>query len=116
MNNDYFTLCKDASKDSLTTYVCCKNTCLQGTDKLDPKFREIKRDLCTNTCNKLFDEHMNYKTQCAYEYDCWNGDWYSSCLDLKKKEIHTCCMNKCKSDINNYSVDCHKYCKNYDIN
>lgn len=117
MNNDYFTLCDIGNNDIVNKYLCCKRTCNQtnsGNSGKDDKIKTIKSQLCTSICNKIFDENITYKSDCAYDNQCWNNNWDSKCLINKSKQIENCCINRCLEK-NNNMLDCNRYCKYYDL-
>lgn len=115
MNNNYFTLCDD-SDDIVNKYLCCKKTCNQRNSRRDDdKIKTIKSQLCTSICNKIFDENITYKSDCAYDIQCWNNNWDSKCLTNKSKQIENCCVNRCLEKNKNMYVDCNRYCKYYDL-
>ena len=106
MNNNYFTLCKLLSNDIMDQYNCCLETCNQNNN---PKYTNIKNDLCNSSCKKIFLEDMNYKSECGFENGCWSTIWNNTCLQEKEKNIYDCCLNKCKKKKD--LIDCDRFCK-----
>lgn len=120
MNNNYFTLCD--SDDIVNKYLCCKKTCNQRDQRNfrrdDDKIKTIKSQLCTSICNKIFDENITYKSDCAFDNQCWNNNWDSKCLSDRSKQIEKCCIDRCREKNNNLNdmyIDCNRYCKYYDL-
>lgn len=111
MNNSFFTICTQYSKNKNDIYNCCIETC---------RSQSKTPNICYSTCAQIF---PLIKDRCAFEQECWRDGYYNKkCLEAKSREIQNCCVERCERrkrtnpyvDTNDL-YDCNRYCSDYTL-